>query len=235
MYVVYFVKDVYRSNICLISANNMSMIQKHKFLTFTGLALVILLIMVSSVTFTVGAQPSSGDTPYRCFDNGGNLVACPSASTYNFEIGGCYRVVPENQGRTFVENITCPDASSGSNPGSGSSPGSASTSIEDDTGRLDSEFDDSDDNCTTDNGEALNSENCGIIELLVDGINILSALAVMAIIASIVMAGYQYMTARDNSGQIQKARMRIIWALSALALFVFMYAILNFLIPGGVF
>lgn len=81
--------------------------------------------------------------------------------------------------------------------------------------------------------EVLNSENCGIIGLLVMAINILSALAGMAIIASIVVAGYQYMTARDNSGQIQKARMRIIWALSALALFVFMYAILNFLIPGG--
>lgn len=83
-------------------------------------------------------------------------------------------------------------------------------------------------------GEELNTENCEILSYVVVAINILSALAVLSIIASIVIAGYQYMTARDNSGQIQKAKVRIIWALTALAIFVFMYAILDFLIPGGV-
>lgn len=88
-----------------------------------------------------------------------------------------------------------------------------------------------DTNCDSD---VLNKENCGIVKILVDGINILSALAGMVIIGSIIIAGYQYMTARDNSGQIQQARTRIIWAISAMILFIFMYALLNFLVPGGV-
>jgi hypothetical protein len=41
------------------------------------------------------------------------------------------------------------------------------------------------------------------------------------------------MTAQDNAGQIEKAKARIIQTLLALALFIFMYALLNFLIPGG--
>jgi len=82
--------------------------------------------------------------------------------------------------------------------------------------------------------EVLTSGNCGIIKILVNGINFLSALAGMAIIASIIVAGYQYMTAQDNSGQIQAARTRIIWAIVALVMFIFMYAFLNWVVPGGV-
>lgn len=88
--------------------------------------------------------------------------------------------------------------------------------------------------CEASDGEALTGENCPIIGYLVTGINILSALAGMAIVFSIMFAGYQYMTARDNAGQVQQAKQRIIWALTALAVFVFMYALLNFLVPGGV-
>lgn len=85
------------------------------------------------------------------------------------------------------------------------------------------------------NAPELNSENCGIVRYTVAGINLLSGVASISIIASIIFAGYQYMTAQDNSGQIQKARQRIIWALTALALFIFMYTLLNWLVPGGVF
>ena len=84
------------------------------------------------------------------------------------------------------------------------------------------------------NDTELDTGNCRIIEYLVAGINTLSALAGMAIIFSIMFAGYQYMTARDNAGQIQQARTRIIWAIVAMLVFIFMYGALNFLIPGGV-
>lgn len=77
-------------------------------------------------------------------------------------------------------------------------------------------------------------ESCLILKYSVDLINILSAVAGMAIVGSIMIAGYQYMTARDNPGQIEAAKKRIVWALVALGLFIFMYAILDFLIPGGV-
>jgi len=82
--------------------------------------------------------------------------------------------------------------------------------------------------------DVLNRENCKIIDYLVIGINFLSAVAGMAIAASIMMAGYQYMTARDNASQVQAARTRITWALVALFIFLFMYGFLNWLVPGGV-
>lgn len=82
-------------------------------------------------------------------------------------------------------------------------------------------------------GDTLTTENCTIISYLVGGINFLSAVAGMAIEASITIAGYQYMTARDNSGQIRAVKKRIMWAMIALGLFIFMYAFLNFLVPGG--
>lgn len=88
--------------------------------------------------------------------------------------------------------------------------------------------------CSVGPGVELTTENCGIIAYLVLAINLLSAAAGLAIVASIMIAGYQYMTARDNSGQIEAARKRIVWALMALVLFVFTYAFLNFIVPGGV-
>lgn len=88
--------------------------------------------------------------------------------------------------------------------------------------------------CEVPAGQPLTSENCGIVAYVVLAINILSGIAILAITASIMIAGYQYMTARDNSGQIEAARKRIVWAITALLLFIFMYAGLNFIVPGGV-
>ena len=89
-------------------------------------------------------------------------------------------------------------------------------------------------NCEVPPGVELDGENCGIVAYLVLAINVLSAAAGLAIVASIMLAGYQYMTARDNAGQIESARKRIVWALVALGIFIFMYAGLNFVVPGGV-
>ena len=80
----------------------------------------------------------------------------------------------------------------------------------------------------------LNSDNCEIIRYIVVAINFLSALAGIVFVLSIMIAGFQYMTGRDNAGQIQKAKSRIVMTLVALAIFIFMYAFLNFLVPGGV-
>ncbi len=49
-----------------------------------------------------------------------------------------------------------------------------------------------------------------------------------------MLDGYQYMTAKDNSGQVEAAKKRILWALIALGLFIFMFSLLNWLVPGGV-
>lgn len=88
--------------------------------------------------------------------------------------------------------------------------------------------------CEPDEGVALDRTNCGIIDIIVIAINFLSAIAGIVFVVSIMISGFQYMTARDNAGQIQKAKSRIISTLIALAIYVFMYALLNFLIPGGI-
>ena len=51
----------------------------------------------------------------------------------------------------------------------------------------------------------------------------------------IVIAGIQYMTARDNEQQVQKAKMRIFQIVIGMAIWAFLYVILRFLMPGGVF
>ncbi len=79
------------------------------------------------------------------------------------------------------------------------------------------------------------NDKCTLLEYLKNGINFLSAVAVLAITFSLIWAGYQYMTARANAGIVTAAKNRIIMTLVALLLYIFMYAILNWLIPGGLF
>jgi hypothetical protein len=79
------------------------------------------------------------------------------------------------------------------------------------------------------------NDKCTLLEYLKNGINFLSAVAVLAITFSLMFAGYQYMTARANAGQVTAAKNRIIMTIVALLLYIFMYAVLNWLIPGGIF
>ena len=51
----------------------------------------------------------------------------------------------------------------------------------------------------------------------------------------IVISGIQYATAGDNEGQTIKAKGRILNVVIGLLLWAAMYAILQFLIPGGAF
>lgn len=66
-------------------------------------------------------------------------------------------------------------------------------------------------------------------------INLLSAIAGLAFVVSFIFAGFQYMTARDNSGQVAAAKERIFTIVITFVLFVFGYGLLQWLVPGGVF
>lgn len=66
-------------------------------------------------------------------------------------------------------------------------------------------------------------------------VNLLSALVGLAIVVSLVVAGVQYITARDNANQVSAAKNRIMMAVLGFALFLMGYAFLQWLIPGGVF
>lgn len=65
-----------------------------------------------------------------------------------------------------------------------------------------------------------------LIRFLTFGIGIL-------IIFSIILSGFQYMTAQGNSQTTGKALKRIFNAVIALLLYIFAFAIMNYLVPGG--
>lgn len=56
----------------------------------------------------------------------------------------------------------------------------------------------------------------------------------LAIVGGLVVGGIMYTTARANAQQVQKAEATIRNALIGLALFIFTFAIINFLVPGGI-
>lgn len=62
---------------------------------------------------------------------------------------------------------------------------------------------------------------------------VFSAAAGLAIVGSLVVAGVQYATAGENSGSISKAKERIVYTLMALVLFLMLFSIVNWLVPGS--
>jgi hypothetical protein len=66
-------------------------------------------------------------------------------------------------------------------------------------------------------------------------LKVISALAGIATTGGFIWGGILYITARANAGQVEKAKMVMINSVIGLLLFIFMYAILQFLVPGGVF
>lgn len=57
----------------------------------------------------------------------------------------------------------------------------------------------------------------------------------LVITLMIAVSGVQYMMARDDPKKIEAAKHKIWNAVLALILFILMYALINFIVPGGVF
>lgn len=74
-----------------------------------------------------------------------------------------------------------------------------------------------------------------IVKDLQNIVNFLAALVGVIVIGSLIFGGIQYTIAGDNSNLTGAAKKRIINSLVALAAFIFTYAFLQWLIPGGVF
>lgn len=55
-----------------------------------------------------------------------------------------------------------------------------------------------------------------------------------AAVFGVVIAGIQYMTARDNPQQVAKAKTKLIEIIIGLIAWALMYTLLNWLIPGGI-
>lgn len=57
----------------------------------------------------------------------------------------------------------------------------------------------------------------------------------LVVVASMIWAGIQYATSRDDPAAVGKAKERILNNIIALLVYIFSYAILNYLIPKGFF
>lgn len=78
-------------------------------------------------------------------------------------------------------------------------------------------------------------EDTGVWALLVIAINILSVGVGVVAVAGVVWGSILYTSAGGNSEQVKKARGIITNVVVGLLAYVFMYAIINFIIPGGLF
>lgn len=88
--------------------------------------------------------------------------------------------------------------------------------------------------CCPNGGGSDIQHNC-IIRDINTIINFLSAGVAIVIIGSIVVGGIQYMAAGDKAEDLAKAKHRIANALIALFVFLFTFAFLEWLVPGGLF
>lgn len=74
-----------------------------------------------------------------------------------------------------------------------------------------------------------------IFRFLVTVIQFVSVGVGLAVTGGILYGSFLYMTARANAGQVERGRNTIVNAIVGLLLFIFMYAIVEFLIPGNIF
>jgi hypothetical protein len=74
-----------------------------------------------------------------------------------------------------------------------------------------------------------------IIVYLKDILKFLGGAVGAVIVLMLIIAGIQYIVAFGDPGGIKNAKGRIVNAITALVLYLMMFAILNFLIPGGIF
>ncbi len=66
-------------------------------------------------------------------------------------------------------------------------------------------------------------------------VNLFAAIVFVGATAMMIFAGIEYAAAGDNAQKIQAARQRITNVIVGLIAFFFLYAFMNWLIPGGVF
>lgn len=83
-------------------------------------------------------------------------------------------------------------------------------------------------------GNCSNVSHCDLIQKYINPfINFLAALVGVVVVMSIIIGGIQYSSSAGDPQAASAAKNRIRNAIIALVTFLFLYALLNFLIPGG--
>ncbi len=90
-------------------------------------------------------------------------------------------------------------------------------------------------NCPTAGHNNGNGTKCLVDTYINPLIQAISALVGIVTVISIVIAGIQYSTSGDDPSKVQAAKTRIGRSLFALLTFIFLFALLQWLVPGGLF
>lgn len=80
----------------------------------------------------------------------------------------------------------------------------------------------------------ISKDNCKIVDWLVKFISLLSGVVGVVVVLMIAVGGIQYSTARDNPQATAAAKQRIINAIIGLVFYLFIFAFLQYVVPGGV-
>lgn len=87
--------------------------------------------------------------------------------------------------------------------------------------------------------EQANIDDClkknPLTQWIVFAINLLGVLVVVGASAMLVFAGVEYVASADNPERVKSAKQKIINVIIGIIAFFFMYAFLQWLIPGGIF
>lgn len=83
--------------------------------------------------------------------------------------------------------------------------------------------------------DSSSAERSPIFKVLLFIVNVLTTIVGLAAVGGIIAGGIIYSSARDNAEQTKKGITYVVNAIVAILLFAFMFAILNFVIPGGLF
>lgn len=88
-------------------------------------------------------------------------------------------------------------------------------------------------NCIPISGNTLQTNPIFIYTVAI--LKVMSGLVGVATVGGFLWGGILYITARASASQVEKAKTVIINATIGLLMFIFMFAILQYLIPGGIF
>lgn len=89
--------------------------------------------------------------------------------------------------------------------------------------------------CEQDNKDATEVEDTGLWGVLILTINILTAGVGVLAVAGFLYGGYLYITSAGSPEQVKKARVVFTNVVIGVIAFGGMFALLNFIVPGGVF
>ena len=78
-------------------------------------------------------------------------------------------------------------------------------------------------------------QNCIVVEVINPIVKVFGAIVGIVIVGTIIFGGIEYSIAGDNAESVTKAKKRITNGVIALAVFLFAFAFLQWLVPGGIF